>query len=161
MVVAAAAHPATLLMATLQTPDILTGRPPIDGIRVIDGWYAIDTAARLTLPPGAKGLQFDNFVPFKFGLMLAKIAHAYAAAVIGLDKLEPLLPDIVLGRSKALSAFVGGEYAIPAAEPNTLHRLNERRVSLNDRHYAVVDVRLFANLGAPKYQIVVGKFKGR
>jgi hypothetical protein len=43
-----------------------------------------------------------------FTRMLAKIAHSYAVAELGVDAFEPLLPPLILGQSLDLPDHVGG-----------------------------------------------------
>lgn len=98
--------------------------------------------------------------------MLPKIAHSFAVADQGLESFVPLLPNLILHGSKTPSYLVGGDLGVPEAFP-TLHRLHLEVVNADARdgrsspvQYLIVHVRLFANLGAPQYHVVVGQWIG-
>ena len=90
--------------------------------------------------------------------MMAKIAHAYAIAEVGIDKFIPWLPDFILGKTPNGAGFVGTKEEVEPAEPGTLHRLEQRRITMDGRDYAFVKVRLFADMGAPEYWIIAGQY---
>lgn len=87
-----------------------------------------------------------------FGRMLAKIAHSYAVAVLGINGFDPFLPGIVLGTDPNIFHYVGG--AIASAEmPKTLHLLSLRK----ENGLVLADIRFFVALGGPAYRVVVGR----
>ncbi len=106
-----------------------------------------------------------------FSRMLAKIAHSFAVADQGLDSFIPYLPPLILDDYGTPSYLVGGEFEISEAIP-TLHRLHLHcmypyatgdagALAAPQKQFLVVDIRPFANFGAPLYRVVVGQWKGR
>jgi hypothetical protein len=88
--------------------------------------------------------------------MMAKIAHAFAVAEVGLDGFTPALQPTILGEQENPFQFVG---CLEQAEPpkqNWLHDLSLLCWEDKGRRYLVVKMRLLANLGAPEYHVVVG-----
>ena len=98
--------------------------------------------------------------------MLAKIAHAYASAEIGIEHFEPFLPPLILAEKKfpPASHLVGGQIE-QAPLARNLHEIdlqrtrvtNERQSIMAVEDFWVAKIRLFANLGGPDYYVVVGK----
>jgi hypothetical protein len=89
--------------------------------------------------------------------MVAKIGHSFAAATLGLDSFRPLLLDLILGKSKHVTYLVGGTEIAPTPIPGPSYRINLYNHTLNDRHYLMARVHLFANNGAPYYTVAVGE----
>jgi len=92
-----------------------------------------------------------------FRRMLAKIAHSFAVAELGIASFQPLLNDFILGKpARHAAQFIGGSVA---PEPIGQER-NEISISLFSavhRDYYVVRVRLFADLEMPTYLVVAGE----
>lgn len=93
----------------------------------------------------------------KFGMLIAKIAHAYAAAELGPNiSCQLLLADAIRNEPGAppLGFLVGGEEEVlpPTTE---LHEVELIRRQTNKHSLTLVRVRLFAKFGAPTYYAVV------
>ncbi len=112
------------------------------------------------------GQQIDfggGFPLMKFSRMLAKIAHSYAVAEIGPSSFNPFLLDFMKHGSRDPFFLVGGEYRIngdkvethPPSEARHVLRLSHSRFANAD--ILLAHVRLFADLGAPQYHVVVGQ----
>jgi len=93
-----------------------------------------------------------------FARMLAKIAHAFAAADVGLDGFEPLLIDFILDKSNVEPNFFIGSIDL-SPELDILHRTSLETAQIVDKQYLVANIRLFAKIGAPQYRVVVGKMR--
>lgn len=94
---------------------------------------------------------------WSFGRMLAKIAHADAAARIGLDNFEPLLLDLILTESVDPVKLIGTFAQVdPPAGTELNFQITGVEYSLDGVRYLGSKLRLFSNLGAPTYLIVVG-----
>jgi hypothetical protein len=95
-----------------------------------------------------------------FCRMLAKIAHAYAVAAPGPESFTPFLTDMIRDKnleSRDLLAYVGCLPGMEPAELGALHSINAgTHTSPDGQRFRVVRIRLFANLGAPTYVVVVG-----
>jgi hypothetical protein len=86
--------------------------------------------------------------------MLAKIAHSYAVAEVGLDGFEHFLPEMILGKCMYFSHYVGNGIVHEAATPElptlTMDTIDD---------LIVVYVRLYARYGLASYMVVVGRTK--
>ena len=92
----------------------------------------------------------------KFSLFLAKIAHSFACAEIGLSSFQPFLQAVILGLHDKLSMFVDSyQHGLPAEE-DILHRQQMVDIDRDGIKYKGVRLRLFANCGSPEYVVVVG-----
>lgn len=97
----------------------------------------------------------------RFARMLAKIAHAYAVAELGMDGFTPLLVPAIHGvPAFPIHHLVGGllDVGSPATDQHQLRLVSEE---FHGRKFWVVYVRLFANLGWPEYICVSGLEKGQ
>jgi hypothetical protein len=90
----------------------------------------------------------------EFCQMLAKIAHAFAVAELGVDTFRPfLIPYIVRSDLSDCDKFIGGreEDEVVSSE---LHELSLIRSP--DHKFVVVRIRLLARLSTPTYFLLVG-----
>ncbi|HZM45685.1 MAG TPA: hypothetical protein VFC14_12690 [Burkholderiales bacterium] len=94
--------------------------------------------------------------PHIFARMLAKIAHSFAVAEIGLDNFTPFLQKMIIEGIETPSYYVGGDFTVPPAERDgAMHWVRLQP----DDNYLVATIRLFAPLGAPLYHIIVGTLR--
>jgi len=155
-------HPATLFMFAFEPPTLLSGADDPPG-RIAAGKIAIraltpDFMARVNRIPGKINLvRRGGFTAHIFCQMLAKIAHSYAVAEIGLDALNPILPDFIRGEQTPHPArFVGGSF-IPEIASGDRNEIRQNMWPTRDgKQYVVVRIRLFADLDMPDYLIVAG-----
>jgi hypothetical protein len=112
---------------------------------------------------GAEQFESKLFPQGDFARMLAKIAHAYAAAHNELASFAPLLPDMILGRYETPSYLVGClSDQLPDPEPFVRHRINTQIGVVSQRgvvleRFLLARIRLFASLGTPEYHVVIGR----
>jgi hypothetical protein len=99
----------------------------------------------------------------RFCQLLAKIAHAYAVSVFGLQNFKPTLTSFIRDefddpRSdyREKYYYVGGDPTKYAASDD-LHEIGWGVFVDGNTMHLVVALRLFAYLGAPVYQVVVGE----
>jgi len=98
---------------------------------------------------------WDNYMVCR---MLAKIAHSFAVAEVGLDKFKPLLTDLIRTGDLAQMRYVGGVSLMPTVSAdNALHRLELGYQRVKNKTYLVSRIRLFANYGSPVYSVIVGE----
>lgn len=96
----------------------------------------------------------DDFLRF-----LAKTAHAYAIAELGIDGFRPLATDLILRRSDDLAELVGGDTGPP---PFTSHPANVSELTIGKvidgpvAGHVAVRIRLYPMLGTPAHIVVVG-----
>lgn len=152
-------YPITVMLFQLTPPSIIV--PLSHDTKVWHPWlYLPDTEPleRLFAAVGPnKAINAGHFYPIEFCRMLAKIAHGFAVATGVPSGFRFLLKDIILGHDPQVFRLVGSTTSIAASEPNIAHTviLNPHRYADND--YVVVDIRLFAYLGTPTYQVVVAE----
>jgi hypothetical protein len=101
-------------------------------------------------------------VPFRadtYGRMMAKIAHAFAVAEVGLDGFAPVLQPTILSEQEDPFQFVGCQEQADLPKQSWLHEMSFLCWEQKGACYLVVKVRLLAHLGAPEYYVVVGTVK--
>jgi hypothetical protein len=160
----AAEHPSTLFLYQFGPPDFISGLPPVELIREAKPWSYIAHPKKdlenLFAKFGTSRIFLGEFNAGLFCRMLAKIAHAFAVADLGNGRFKPYLADLISGRTNTPSYWVGGSKELPA-RTQFLHQLSVEYIrkldDVADRLYLVVHIRLFANLGAPQYCVVVGE----
>lgn len=111
------------------------------------------------VPQGIKmdyGFQLGKIQPVAFAKQIAKIAHAYAVAELGLNAFRPLATELILGKTDTLSQWVGGEWEIPPPS-DALFDLRLEKISSKGKNFLLVHVRLFSFFGTPQYHVVVGE----
>jgi HNH endonuclease len=105
-------------------------------------------------------IEFQNVDRKAFCRLLAKIAHSYAYAEIGYNRFatyRPVLPRLILADDPKWWLVVGGNGPQAPAQNDALHTIGRSTVRRENVEYFVVDLRLFAFMGTPQYQIVVGE----
>lgn len=91
---------------------------------------------------------------------VAKTAHAFAAATLGVGSIEPLLPDLILKRRDDVETFVGDA---SADSPFNNEPSNTLQIMLGEAQdgpaagYVFVFIRLYPMLNSPAHMVVVGK----
>jgi hypothetical protein len=140
-------------------PGILIGRNPDMPVD-----YEIWTAHNPDEVRGVIGKDKEGFkiapgAPVEFSRLLAKIAHAYAVAELGLGAFEPALAGYIRKHPMRALEWIGGDNDLPPSRP-ALHDIRWRiQCGVDARQFVVVDLRLFSFVGSPQYHIVVGELK--
>ena len=88
---------------------------------------------------------------------LAKIAHSYAVAEVGMEAFTPYLVPFILGEKINGTHFVG---CFSPAQAQSPEPLTMRRETINASEQLVVEISLHFFSKLPKYQVVVGKTNG-
>jgi hypothetical protein len=88
--------------------------------------------------------------------MIAKIAHSYAVAELGVDAFKSTLTPAIRNQPQRMLEFVGGDWEVPPAKSH-LHDIHWRVQTVGRVNYVVVSLRLFAFMGSPQYHIVAGE----
>jgi hypothetical protein len=154
-------HPGAIIMPIAPYPAALAGAALPDrdepvSVRIAIKPMSADLAARaskftpgrVSLTKGLSALMFYKFV--------AKIAHAYTAAELGVESYTPFLINLIRGEEPMhASHFIGSGTGPPFDPPSVgiLHELNFIP-QLND--LIVVRLRFFAELDMPTHYAVVG-----
>lgn len=144
----------TALMGIAPTFDSFTGRVTLGTLPEYN--------ERLTALRAKYGQQvsFPTFGSAEdVGRLLAKIAHAYAAAEQGPDAFKPYLLGIIRGQDPQLLHHVVGSALDPSAAGDDLHEIELLAPSeLGPPNLVVVKIRLFADhVGMPTHYVVVGE----
>lgn len=157
-------HPALLFLLRLQAPGILLGRPEeFSGIAGIWMQELISDSINEMRDRGLPSFASPSIDTVRFCQMLAKIAHGFAVAELGLDGFKPLLLEQLILRELAPKEnwcgcyrLVGGDTRDYAPD-DALHVMGWGVDQRGDKHFLVVAVRLFANLGAPVFHVIAGE----
>jgi hypothetical protein len=101
-------------------------------------------------------IMIDELVP-----SLAKIAHSFAVAIYGVDRMIPFLIDIILGNPTTVPPpfLIGGLEdgdSLPETPENSLHELRHILHQSEGDELIVVFISLFHQVSFPTYQVVVG-----
>lgn len=152
-------YPKSLCLPVMPIARALRGLlPDLDEVPVRGaGWWMwYDQEARERL--GAQGVVSyegsGTINPSEFLRMIAKIAYGAAVANWGVNTFEPLITDFILGRAQGMNYLVGcvgREESIKTAFDHTVNFREHRPSGM-----LIVNVRLFAALGAPTYHALVG-----
>ncbi|MES2173296.1 MAG: hypothetical protein V4523_05045 [Pseudomonadota bacterium] len=94
---------------------------------------------------------------------LAKTAHAFAVAKLGMDAFDPYLLDLILGRSDDVSEFVGDDPfpgpIIEISEYDSIHIYLGETIDDGLRGLVTARIVLYPVLNTPPHLVVVGKAK--
>lgn len=150
-------YPAMLNLPILPPARALRGLPdngavPVDALNWT--WADRDALIRVAKAHGAKTVHSTPVDTYRLVRVLAKIAHCKAVADFGVNGFVPLALDLVFGRSQCLNFLVGCRNAQQPPSDEDLH--NVGLFTHNEHGIILVEVRLFASLGAPRYHVVVG-----
>ena len=161
-------YPAMIVTLCFDKPEILSDCAPV--AKVLSGGVAIGilpTFGQLLKPFLDQGAV--TFVPPRasatsthLGRMLAKIAHSYAVAELGIDKFSPFLQNIILGTDIChIPHYVGGTMDVPTVIDEVYEIELTTMASLGGRSYLVCIIRLLSDVkGMPEYWVVVGERRG-
>ena len=91
---------------------------------------------------------------------LAKTAHAYAVAELGLNAFEPFLTDIILNAEPDITQFVGGYGGPPppGRDPESVMSAHIGQLSKGPyKEWITVVLQFYPALDTPMYSVIVGK----
>ncbi len=163
-------YPTFLALPVLHPPSILFSTAPGPIIPKAGWvWHLTDYEEKMKLleRPGDTGSVFDMKINlYPFGRMLAKVAHTFAAARLGIDSFKPYLPDFILGKNPMKGAqLIGGDGDptpgqpyIPPGKQIMHHQMQLYMLaSHNKPTLLAMSIKLFTFTGAPSYQVIVGE----
>jgi hypothetical protein len=154
-------HPGTLMLPVLATPRALV-LPGEKRRATFMMWLALPSTEIFDLPQrhNAWAVKLGSFEILSFCRLLAKISHC--AAFLDLDwtnSWQPLLSDLILGRTETYDDLVGGTDQIENEQAKSGFPVFFESVDIGSERYLVAQLRLFAWMGAPTYRILVGRKK--
>jgi len=160
--VSADIHPATLVLPKFKLPDLLSGKMPDGNFEFTYRQWMRASAEfdAFVQSKGAISAEVEcSIKPQQFSRVLAKIAHSFAVAELGIYGFRPALLDLIHRRNVEVGPqLVGSEDAIPAPESKILHEI----AIVPDQRFVLVRIRLFASsssddgAGTPVYLVVAG-----
>lgn len=106
------------------------------------------------------GIKLDAVNRVHYLRTLAKTAHAYAAAELGVDAFEPFLTDLILKKSDDVGEYVGDLSGVASLEGPTEHTFKITLGEVSEgpaKGSLAVFMQLWADLGTPPHLIIVGK----
>jgi hypothetical protein len=154
-------YPANLILLKFVPPALLSGEPSGGNFNFIPvRWVrASEAHDEFVRSKGAIRSEVEIILrPQQFSRVLAKMAHSFAVAELGLDGFCPSLLDLIHGRNVEVAPeLVGCEIEIPPATSGRLHEIG----FISHPEYVVVRIRLFASSavddrGTPVYLVVAG-----
>ncbi len=152
------AVPALLPMFVLETPGLRLGLPPATKTRF---WLSLHTHDDEMLSKVTRDKTGYHIPLFSFVRMVAKTAHADAVATFGLGSFEPLLCDLIRGRTEQWTHLIGGAFDPVPPKEDVPHVVRFHREAIAHQTYIVATVRFFAMLGAPAYEVFTGRLPAR
>lgn len=164
VVVTLSDHPGAVTTLNFRnTPGILRHQPLMDtddwGNADIRVWFAPNAMANIA-KIGGKVVVTNDLPVSDFARFLAKIAHSYAVAILGPESFRSFLTEAVISDvPKHLPHYVGGSrHGMPPSSQPDLHGLLLSRVPHKTLpHLWQVSIQLFAPLGFPVYDVIVGE----
>ncbi len=150
-------YPVTIILPIFAGPTVarfpeMVGRNTLPWARTI-GWDVELLKTRY----GVESFASNSIDGWSLTRMLAKIAYADAIARIGLNNFKPLVIDLILREDIDPSTLVGTFAKIenPVGDQFKYH-FTLHEYTVEGVRYLVSKIRLFSNLGAPTYLVVVG-----
>jgi hypothetical protein len=130
--------------------------------------FAGTTRFRSISRPTAPDRQSTVMMWAKVGLLerlVAKIAHSFAVARLGIDAFKPYLQEFIISDQPTSIRYLIGSYECQPTQ--CLHRLalypmnvlvvSPPAVMATPKHIVVCDIHLFSQLNTVCYQVVVGE----
>lgn len=152
-------HPSALFLLQLHNPPVLQtllGQNTPDPVGFFVKWFNYKEDV-LREKYGIKEWSTTALDLHVFTRMLAKIGYSYAVAKLGLNGFDPVLKSAINDpdrNSAGAVPYVGGQPMQPP-EP-ALHTISEGTGTVGEITLHSVQIRLFAQFGAPTYVVVVG-----
>jgi hypothetical protein len=149
--------PRALIFTEMQTPGLLRGVDPNLNESVTYRYQFIRSGPGVGTSPrpdissiGVASAPMDESALTR---MLAKIAHAYTCAELGVNSFNPFLLPLIVGGAVSRTYFVGG-FNPPSVQNSEPLRLREE-IHFNMR-LLLVEISLLMFPHFPKYQVIAG-----
>jgi hypothetical protein len=144
-------HPAPIMLPVLPKAGLLSGVEYGNGLSVT-GLAAHSFQPQAPEKPDGQCISLVPFRPDAFARMLAKIAHGLVVAELGLDALEPILPEYIIGGRADYSRVIGSTSLGRILRNRTVHVPLHR-----DREFITAHIQLFAKYLRIPFEVVVGR----
>jgi hypothetical protein len=145
-------------------PKILTGEPTMPAsFQVVSLMFDKTGEERQMLRDryGTDKFRFTSkFNPALLARFLAKIAHGYCVASLGIDGFIPFLKPYILNLDLEIIRFVGClPPEPPRANNDLLHTISLSQAMTDRFGYTAVRIRFFASWESPTYLVIAGQPK--
>lgn len=149
--------PAVAYGVRLPLAGILHGEQPTNKVQARIICRVAAPSVPLEFPQGSR-LQVGSLRTLAFFRLLAKIGYSYAAAHMETSALNPLLADLILGKSDKYPHLIGGNgvYDDCTKIPD-FHRLEMQDCTIDDTIFSLAVIHLFGPIGLPRYHVVVSQ----
>ena len=147
--------PFTLSLPKFDPPPLLSGIIKNDDTFIIEKigtWGAPGAFEKMAALGNRVAVFTPESIEHLFSL-IAKIGHGFAVAEFGLDGFRPLATNMIRGIPDELSNSLVG---LSEEQPPSTSALHELAIRMTDE-YVTVLIQLFAPLGIPTFQVVVGR----
>lgn len=154
-------HPAALMLPVFAKPRLLLASNESRRESFIM-WLALPDTKVFNLPRehDSSAVKLGSFEILNYCRLLAKIAHVAAFLDPNWQKVwEPMLLDLILGKTKEYDLLVGGIDQVNNEPEDANFPFFFESVDADNQRYLVAQLRLFANQGSPIYRVVVAKVK--
>lgn len=153
-------HPGTFALFEWGPPGYFLGRKPKEDpktIRIL-GHKGLKLEPQIDDPWHTIVMVNEN----AFLRMLAKIAHCFAVGIVEnkSQHLNPMLTDLILGKSRDLYHFIGSSTGPIPPSGDDFHILRLDPVRFRGQVLLIARIRLFQFLGTPVYTVIVGELDG-
>jgi len=148
-------YPLATVFVVLGRPPILIGGPEnVLGTKVINQNFDIDFIAKKYR---VKEFSLPIMPVTVLNRVLAKIAHSFLVATLGVSGFSPIVADRILDKNDYMTDLVGGVGSFEEDDSENLHDIIIENDSQNGK-YIVVRLRLLGLLGAPTFRVVSGVY---
>lgn len=148
-------YPLATVFVVLGRPPILIGGPEnVLGTKVINQNFDIDFIAKKYR---VKEFSLPIMPVTVLNRVLAKIAHSFLVATLGVSGFSPIIADRILDKNDYMTDLVGGVGSFEEDDSENLHDIIIENDSQNGK-YIVVRLRLLGLLGAPTFRVVSGVY---
>jgi hypothetical protein len=153
-------HPFLYITYRFPPPGVLSGRDPSANVKfTITALFAYEEARKYTAKD-KEGFDLGPGQPDQLLQLLAKVAHGYAVAELGIGSFQPSLTKFIRGLFPFTAYhWIGSDPEVPPASSQSLHEIGLHIEQIGPAAYVVVTFRLFSFLPTPQYRIVVGELE--
>lgn len=153
-------YPVVLMLMCFSAPSIIHGASKASDA-LSEGMCLYYKAERGTLPFGGRNFASSSLDGLSLSRTLAKTAHAYACAELGLGNFTPYLTEYILTDLRSDDDIYNKQYigCAPLARKRSraLHQIGLQEINYRDKRLIAVDLRLFCRFGMPCYRVIAGE----
>jgi hypothetical protein len=151
-------QPDYLILPLIQgMPGMITGHAPTTPFHGPFRFYAIKEEWPGNKPDARTEALVRAFDMSAFMRLLAKIAHSFSVAQLGIDGFDPELLELIQGHAPHSGAwFVGASTEVIPPPEQSLHQVGMTFMAWGNRWLVIVRIRLWAAHDTPSYHVISG-----